>query len=70
MVVVGGGGGWGGDKGNRAKKKRKKSLPPIPLSRSGTNTHPQARVSIFETKMETRKCRCLMPVILWKNRRL
>ena len=68
MVVVGG---WGGEEIREiGQKKRKKSLPPIPLSRSGTNTHPQARVSIFETKMATRKCRCLMPMILWKNRRL
>ena len=71
LIVIGGGvcvcvcvG--GGDKKNRAKK-RKKSLPPTPLSRGGTNTHPQARVSISETKMATRKGRNLMPMILWKK---
>ena len=59
--------GGGGRKEKEGKKKRKKSLPPTPLSRGGTNTHPQARVSISETKMATRKGRNLMPMILWKK---
>ena len=61
-----GGGGAGGGKKNRAKKERNHFHPP-PLSRGGTNTHPQARVSISETKMATRKGRNLMPMILWKK---
>ena len=64
MCVWGGG---GGVKEKKGKKKRKKSRPPTPLSRGGTNTHPQARVSISETKMATRKGRNLMPMILWKK---
>ena len=71
-VYSGGGGGvcvWGGRGEIRkiGQKKEKKSLPPTPLSRGGTNTHPQARVSISETKMATRKGRNLMPMILWKK---
>ena len=48
--MVGGGRG-GRDERNRARK-RKKSTP---LSRGDANTHPQARVGIFEMKMAARK---------------
>lgn len=47
-------GGRGRDERNRARK-RKKSLSPTPLSRGDANTHPQARVGLFEMKMAARK---------------
>lgn len=47
-------GGRGRDERNRARK-GKKSLSPTPLSRGDANTHPPARVGLFEMKMAARK---------------
>lgn len=48
------GGGGGRDERNRARK-GKTSLPLTPLSRGDANTHPQARMGIFEMKMAAHK---------------